>query len=1181
MIKFKKFFALTVAVLLLTMYIAPCRVTAAGTETEIINFLYYNVYDENSFRWNMTSLSCYKDTVPRYVPTGGVPWAGYSGREGNYSHSAEFNSNNGTWGQEKGTLNGNICGADFIGTKYSRSWYNTNTCDFEPYKNNGVLTLKITFSETTPQEYLDYIYFAIMDYTSNQYHMAGIKLTDFYSADDIGSQKQVFIPISDFEKSGTTRYSTDGSNSIPKFTNINAVGLMFDNIDKIQGEGSPSFKYTISDMYLCSVEAPTNLTLVDSDNARAELKWDASLSEVAYYRVIRNDGKTFDTDANATSYIDTTMEAGETYTYRVAAVDKHGVMSSMSNSVEVYAAPIGAPQNLAAVSSFDDEVKVRLTWENPKYGTVGAFDIYRDDEKIASVNGNVNEYYDNANLSEDVFYTYYIRAVTSEGVSSMPSERRKVLAAFIGYPENVKTELADNKIILSWDKVNSAESYIIFRNNVRIAEVSGNETEYTDSDCDYSTAYTYFLQAVNKAGKVSRSSEHVIALIEETNKTARVIFDDAVSEGYGASGVGSGKLNITTDKAAKGNRSGMLTFAAGSFESEGIAFSPVSPLNLTDARLAGERLEFYIYAENADMLDKVKVGFECTTEPLSNQTYTARSGVGISDYVTQYGYWNYVSIPIAEFPNTGIYAADISSNRYCKFKFNSVKGIAFYIDEPQYLTDKTIYIDDIKFVRFSQPGIVNVTLSDGTEVLSGTEISASSKELNITFDTDIDANSLEGNVLLVSEAGNLPVDCSYNANTKTVKVLFTTGLQKMTSYSLKFDGVKPLKGASIVGAAFDFSTNGDEPETVPAMADVEYVKIDARSAKKGDAFSVKLNLESDAAKKAVIDAMDITISYETSTLRAVENDIRLSSSLKDAKVDVDTNSGKITIKTDGASNTYVIGSYIADIAFEALRAGGSDITVSGTLSQTSPPKSVKVEQKGSPKISITASSDGGTGSGGSGGSGGGGFGGGRSEATVGNNANVAVTDLEQTDVIDNLKFKDSKEISWAAEAIEFLGKNNIINGYEDGTFKPDLEVTREEFAAMLIRAFSQIDENAEAEFLDADKNEWYYPAVSTAAALGIVNGYDGKFGIGDKISRQDMCAMLSRTAEVCGISLYPQYNTAIFYDETEIADYAKESIRLLQTAGIVNGVGDNRFEPNEKVTRAMAAKVIYELYKLR
>ena len=75
--------------------------------------------------------------------------------------------------------------------------------------------------------------------------------------------------------------------------------------------------------------------------------------------------------------------------------------------------------------------------------------------------------------------------------------------------------------------------------------------------------------------------------------------------------------------------------------------------------------------------------------------------------------------------------------------------------------------------------------------------------------------------------------------------------------------------------------------------------------------------------------------------------------------------------------------------------------------------------------------------------------------------------------------------------------------------------------------------------------------------------------------------MLVRTAEVCSIALIPTYNAAIFYDGDEIADYAAEGIRQLQTAGIVTGVGNNLFEPAGKVTRAMAAKVIYELYKLK
>ena len=53
-----------------------------------------------------------------------------------------------------------------------------------------------------------------------------------------------------------------------------------------------------------------------------------------------------------------------------------------------------------------------------------------------------------------------------------------------------------------------------------------------------------------------------------------------------------------------------------------------------------------------------------------------------------------------------------------------------------------------------------------------------------------------------------------------------------------------------------------------------------------------------------------------------------------------------------------------------------------------------------------------------------------------------------------------------------------------------------------------------------------------------------------------------------------------FADEEDISDWALRSVKVMKAAGLINGVGDNRFEPHGVTTRAQAAKMIYELYKL-
>ena len=112
-------------------------------------------------------------------------------------------------------------------------------------------------------------------------------------------------------------------------------------------------------------------------------------------------------------------------------------------------------------------------------------------------------------------------------------------------------------------------------------------------------------------------------------------------------------------------------------------------------------------------------------------------------------------------------------------------------------------------------------------------------------------------------------------------------------------------------------------------------------------------------------------------------------------------------------------------------------------------------------------------------------------------------------------------------------------------------------------------------FDDVNAGEWYTDAVIWAAANGIVNGYgDGNFGPEDNITRQDLAAILVRYAEFAGITLPVSREYAVFSDDSTIADYAKEAVESLYRAAIVNGYPDGAFEPEWEATRAEFATML-------
>lgn len=179
----------------------------------------------------------------------------------------------------------------------------------------------------------------------------------------------------------------------------------------------------------------------------------------------------------------------------------------------------------------------------------------------------------------------------------------------------------------------------------------------------------------------------------------------------------------------------------------------------------------------------------------------------------------------------------------------------------------------------------------------------------------------------------------------------------------------------------------------------------------------------------------------------------------------------------------------------------------------------------------------------------------------------------ETDVPVN--FTDLGSAEWARESIVNLAKRGVISGYSDTIFAPDGLVTREEYAKMLVLAFDLKAENATCSFSDVSAGDWYYEYVAIASARGVVNGLgDGSFGVGSTITRQDMAVMTYRAAMAQGKALDLVNEPVNFADTGDIATYAIEAVTVMQRAGIINGMGGNRFEPTGTATRAQAARII-------
>lgn len=212
-------------------------------------------------------------------------------------------------------------------------------------------------------------------------------------------------------------------------------------------------------------------------------------------------------------------------------------------------------------------------------------------------------------------------------------------------------------------------------------------------------------------------------------------------------------------------------------------------------------------------------------------------------------------------------------------------------------------------------------------------------------------------------------------------------------------------------------------------------------------------------------------------------------------------------------------------------------------------------------------------------SGGGGGGGGRRLPISGEPnpiykpMDIPVPPQPEPDEIQNIY--DDTKTHWALPYLSVMNKREIFKGYEDGEFKPDRGITREEMAVVLVRVLgleARLESIADASFTDSDKiGDWSKKAVALMVEMQIFKGYDdGSFRPQNTISREELAAVLARALTKSANN--SEYN---FTDKSQIGSWSAELIRKAYALGIIKGYGDNSFRPGNDVTRAEAAVMIY------
>lgn len=189
---------------------------------------------------------------------------------------------------------------------------------------------------------------------------------------------------------------------------------------------------------------------------------------------------------------------------------------------------------------------------------------------------------------------------------------------------------------------------------------------------------------------------------------------------------------------------------------------------------------------------------------------------------------------------------------------------------------------------------------------------------------------------------------------------------------------------------------------------------------------------------------------------------------------------------------------------------------------------------------------------------------------------VGVSYVKATETPSETKFNDVSANDWFASAVDYVTGKGMMNGTADNTFSPKANTTRGMVVTVLYRLENQPSTSA-ASFTDVASGAYYANAVAWANANGIVSGYgSGKFGPNDKVTREQLAAILYRYAQYkkYDVSVGEDTNILSYDDAQSISSYAIPAIQWACGAGVVTGKSGSKLDPKGNATRVEVAAML-------
>ncbi|MBR5239636.1 MAG: S-layer homology domain-containing protein [Clostridia bacterium] len=166
-------------------------------------------------------------------------------------------------------------------------------------------------------------------------------------------------------------------------------------------------------------------------------------------------------------------------------------------------------------------------------------------------------------------------------------------------------------------------------------------------------------------------------------------------------------------------------------------------------------------------------------------------------------------------------------------------------------------------------------------------------------------------------------------------------------------------------------------------------------------------------------------------------------------------------------------------------------------------------------------------------------------------------------------FTDFNESHWAYPYVDELVANGVVNGYEDGSYRPEANVTRAELAKLLSLQFGESTEKSYSDVLEGD---WFYDYVTVSGSYFLA---EGTFNPNTPATREEVAYAIYMAK-----NLNAPAAPATFTDAADIAAVYQNAVAAVAEKGIITGYPDGSFAPKNNITRAEVATVLSRAIKL-